>query len=94
MPRSSHEARQSSAARADQDSNTRDRRDDTPATGPLSPHERPTTGPLNPHGTTFDGRPDEITDEGLGLSPGRPPTDDERRGSGKRRERKIIEGGI
>jgi hypothetical protein len=70
MPHSRHDARRASAARADQDSDTRDRLQETP-----------TMGPLNPHSTTSGGRPDLITDEGLGLSPGRAPTDDVR-GSG------------
>jgi hypothetical protein len=46
MPRSKHEARQDSAARADQERNIQ-----------------------TPHGSTSGGRADEITDQGLGLSP-------------------------
>jgi hypothetical protein len=60
MPRSKHEARQDSAARADQERNIQ-----TPQ-----------------HSSTSGGRADEFTDEGLGLSPGRGPTEDEMMGSG------------
>jgi hypothetical protein len=73
MPRSKDDARRQPAARGDQDSNTN--------TQDL-PHETPTMGLLHPHGTTSGGQSDAITDEGLGLSPGRAPTDDEIRGSG------------
>ena len=60
MPRSKHEARQDSAARADQERNAQP----------------------DLHSSTSGGRAGEITDEGLGLSPGGGPTEEERRGSG------------
>jgi hypothetical protein len=52
MPRSKHEARHDSAARADQERNVQN-------------------DPLTPHGNTSGGRREQMTDEGLGLSPGR-----------------------